>query len=636
MNRIAFACKAVSPSLNRLIRSVAPNAPTYPAVDDPGLVASLDSLDLLVTDDPERLNNVASMQREAIAGLKILCVSRSMDIHVSRLSETLKRCGATAILRQSDSGITNAVLRDLEMECLRRWMAVDGYHALLGHGPRNGGQVVMVGAGIVNLITAWTLVTNGFSVTLLERSPDPRNTSTDWRGYGCTYGGANARIFSLNETRNHTLRFVPTASGGTVLADFFGQRIEDGGWLARSHLTAEEKLWAAHHNGGNRWMMEVYEEDILGFNRESEGIWQSLQNQNPELFNNTNIRQGILRLYATEEQWKNAILKETQIGALVRVITAEQLCSEQPALLPSVMTGEIAGAIEVKGFSLGVQNLACNLMNALEARGATLRFETEALGFEHSGEEISGVRLANGVLRADHYVVCPGAYGERLMAELGIENQIHSVLGAWYKLRNEAPRLNTSIKYSRAGIYADGAAEGANIVLGEEHGEGVIWVSSGHAYIGKDAHSAGQDEIERIFLGVRDTVRALFPRQFSEIERSGGFSKQDIRYCVRPWARECLGIFTALPAVNGKVIVTGAHNTGGFAQAPSVGMAVLDCLRGREHPMHRYYHPRRTVIFEDALTRQRELTTAYTLWNRQGTAAEVAHRSGTRQRRGAP
>ena len=634
MNRVAFACKAVSPSLNRLLQSVAPTTPTYPTVDTPGLVAALDSLDLLVTDDPERLNNVASMQREAIAGLKVLCVSRAMDAHVGQLSETLKRYGATPILRQSDAGVTNAVLRDLEMECLRRWMAVDGYHALLGHGPRDGGHVMMVGAGIVNLVTAWTLVTNGFSVTLLERSPDPRRASGDWRGYGCTYGGANARIFSLNESRNHTLKFAPMASGGAVLSNFFDQRVEDGGWLARPNLTAEEKSWTSRHNGGNRWMMEVYEEDILGFNRESENIWQSLQTQHPELFNNTNIRQGILRLYATEEQWKNAILKETQIGALVRVITAEQLCSEQPALLPSIMTGGIAGAIEVKGFSLGVQNLACNLISALEARGATLRFDTEAIAFEHSGEEVSGIQTANGVLRADHYVVCPGAYGENLMADLGIDNQIHSVLGAWYKLRNEAPRLNTSIKYSRAGLYADGAAEGANIVLGEEQGEGVIWVSSGHAYIGKDAHSAEPEEIERIFLGVRDTVRALFPRQFLEIELSGGFLKQDIRYCVRPWARECLGIFATIPAVNGKVVVTGGHNTGGFAQAPSVGQAVLNCLRGREHPMHRFYHPWRSVIFEDALARREEIATAHTLWHRRGVSGEMSRRGKTGPRRG--
>jgi glycine/D-amino acid oxidase-like deaminating enzyme len=382
--------------------------------------------------------------------------------------------------------------------------------------------------------------------------------------------------------------------------------------------------------------MEVYEEDITGFNRESEGLWQALQSQSPELFNNTNLRQGIVRIYATEEQWKNAILKETQIGALVRIISPEQLCSEQPALLPSVMNGEIVGAIEVKGFSLGVHDLACNLLRALESRGATLRFDTEAIAFERSGEEISGVQVADGVLRADHYVVCPGAYGERLIADLGIENQIHSVLGAWYMLRNEAPLLSTSMKYTRSGIYADGAAEGANILVGEEDGESVVWVSSGHAYIGKDARSAGPDEIEQIFLGVRDTIRALFPRQFSEIERAGEFSKQDIRYCVRPWARECLGIFAAFRAVNGKVVVTGAHNTGGFAQAPSVGKAVLECLRGKEHTMHRLYHPRRTVIFEDALARQRETTTAYTMRNSQDATGEVARKSRTRPPRGIP
>jgi D-amino-acid dehydrogenase len=628
MNQVAFACRIRNTSLERLITLV---APTYPSVNHPELRNSLERLDLLVSDDPAGLEQIALTQGEAIAGINILCVYPVMDSHVSRLSESLKKRSARVMLRESTLGLTNNVLRDIEQRYLRRGMIADGYHSLLNRGPADGGHVILIGAGIVNLVTAWTLANSGFRVTILERSPDPRKSPDSWRKHGCTHGGANARIFSLNESRNHTLRFFMSADGGVTLGDFFRRNIEENGWLARQALTSDEQSWISRHNGGNRWMMEVYEEDIVSFNQESELTWREWQEQYPALFQNTHFRAGVLRTYATEEQMKNAVMKEARIGSLRRILTPELLCSDYPALLPAVLNGDIKGAIEVQGFSLGIHSLSRNFMDALESRGARIAFDTDAVSFDRTDGEISGVVTNNGVLSADHFVICPGAYGENLIADLGIRNQIHSVLGAWYKLDQDVPRLPMSMKYTRAGTFADGAAEGANIVLGEENGKPVIWVSSGHAYIGKDARSASPDEVERIFRAVRDTVRALFPKHFAEIQRQGGFTRQDIRYCIRPWARECLGIFSISPAHKGKVVVTGAHNTGGFAQAPSVGRAVLDCLRGEEHPMHRLYHPDRTTQFENAIARRPVTGDAPIVWMKDRQFRAIARKPWIRQ-----
>ena len=47
----------------------------------------------------------------------------------------------------------------------------------------------------------------------------------------------------------------------------------------------------------------------------------------------------------------------------------------------------------------------------------------------------------------------------------------------------------------------------------------------------------------------------------------------------------------------GKCIITGGHNTGGFAQSPAVAQAVLAAIQGRKHGMHHLYHPDRASAF---------------------------------------
>jgi D-amino-acid dehydrogenase len=59
-------------------------------------------------------------------------------------------------------------------------------------------------------------------------------------------------------------------------------------------------------------------------------------------------------------------------------------------------------------------------------------------------------------------------------------------------------------------------------------------------------------------------------------------------------------LFETVPTAGGGLaIITGGHNTGGFAQAPSVGQAVIGALAGRHHPMHVLYDPFRFTDFAE-------------------------------------
>ncbi|WP_217189303.1 hypothetical protein [Streptomyces buecherae] len=69
---------------------------------------------------------------------------------------------------------------------------------------------------------------------------------------------------------------------------------------------------------------------------------------------------------------------------------------------------------------------------------------------------------------------------------------------------------------------------------------------------------------------------------------------------MRPWTATSLGLYhvearqpRTAPQQGGLFIVTGGHNTGGFAQSPAIGRAVLASVCGASHPMHTLYHPDR-------------------------------------------
>jgi hypothetical protein len=100
----------------------------------------------------------------------------------------------------------------------RDW--ADSQPVTTGGGP---GTVTLVGAGIVNLITALRLVRGGYDVTVYEKSPDPRENA-HWTAYGCTRGGGDGRMFTLTEADSYNSRAWP---GNDLLT----RPISEHGWL---------------------------------------------------------------------------------------------------------------------------------------------------------------------------------------------------------------------------------------------------------------------------------------------------------------------------------------------------------------------------------------------------------------------
>lgn len=463
-------------------------------------------------------------------------------------------------------------------------------------------RVALVGAGLVNLITAHTLQKNGYKVSFVDNGPDPRSNAV-WTSYGCSRGGDDARMFTLSEMDNYNDKQV-----SSKMNTLYSRPVSDLGWSVhwKDTLSVREKGWIKEFESIPVWLANRYNEDIFVFNRESLPLWDEWKAADPQLFESSLIREDILRLYSDPAQFAAAVARQDRIGATKRVLAPKELVAAHPGLAGAVEGGHIAGGVEVVGFTVNVHKFIHQLLDRLESAGAHFAWNQSAQSLlfdEHA--RINGIRTSAGVLDAVHYVVSPGAYGDNLLAGSRTHGRIHGVLGAWLRLPNTQPQLEHSMKLARKGHIT----EDSNItIVTDTDGSPLLVVGSGYGYTGVDPRNIDQAQLHQIYQGLVDTAQKYFPKAY-QAALSAGTLEGSFKYCVRPWTATSLGIFESIRTSHGgSCVITGGHNTGGFAQAPSTARAVLDALEGRHHPMHAAYHPDRASAFlaqsPDALSRR--------------------------------
>ena len=457
-----------------------------------------------------------------------------------------------------------------------------------------GKTVVLAGSGIVNLITAYYLIKNGYLIRIFDQAPDPV-TRPNWRLLGCSAGGGDSRIFSISEARHH---FVNSRHFDGSVVSPFKRTITDGGYLAvlPSSLKDRDFKWNERFEAVTRDLTTRFNEDIISFNRESEPLWREMIAAHRIIFKKSGFKSGLFRLYATEEKLARGQATEIAIGSLKRVLSSDQIARELPALRDALETNAIAGALEVVGFSVNIHPLVDCLIAYLASKGAEFHWQVKIDGIERDRRGlVKGLKAASQNIEACHYVISMGAYSQGLLAGFSSADAVAPVIGLWLAIPNMTPQLDCPLKIRRAGFASEGAAEGANAVPGiDRDGRPVIHVSSGHGYIGFDNESRHYRDVMGLGRAVEETARNIFPKARWMADTLNAVNREGRRSCLRPWTATGLGIFESTETNRGGLfIITGGHNTGGFAQAPAVAMAVLASIERRSHPMHNLYNPKR-------------------------------------------
>ncbi|WDG29445.1 FAD-dependent oxidoreductase [Streptomyces sp. CA-278952] len=461
----------------------------------------------------------------------------------------------------------------------------------LGAVRQEAASVVLVGAGVVNLLTGLRLLRAGHRVSFYDSGPDPRSDAP-WTSFGCSRGGGDARMFTLTEADG----YFGSPGGGPPP---FTQPVKDQGWgladLAR--LGPAEAAWAEDNARVPDWLARSFTEDVLGYNLASDRLWRELRHDAPELFHGVGLREGILRVYSDQDVLEAHVERQHSLtDRRFEILSADRISARHPALAAAHRAGAFVGGIEVNGFTVQVHRFLGAVADAAERAGAVFHWgrPVDAL-VPGEGGAPDAISCRDGeTVRADHYVLSTGAYGEALLRGTASAGLIHGMVGAWLTLPDPGRGLRNSLKITRSGH----TAADANVTVTEgPDGRSFLTVGSGYGWTGADPDNVDPTQLEALYAAVEDTASSFFPDAFDAARRSG-LLERSRRYCVRPWTASSLPVFeTARTAGGGLLLITGGHNTGGFAQAPVTAEAVASALRGESHPMHIDYHPNRLRMF---------------------------------------
>ena len=403
-------------------------------------------------------------------------------------------------------------------------------------------RIVVLGAGLIGVASAWFLAEDGHEVSVVDRQPGPaRETSF-----------ANGGQISTSHAE-------PWANPGTPIKILKWLGREDSPLLWR--LRADPAQWA----WGLRFLRECTSSRtraniraILALALDSRA---RLKNLRPELgLEYDALSRGILHFYTDAAEFAHAIPQAAlmrEFGCERVVKTAAECLQIEPAL--AAANPPLVGGTYTEGDESGdAHRFVGALADRLVARGVRFDYGKQVSGIEAAGGRVSAIRFANGeALAADVVVVALGSYSPLLLRQLGIGIPVYPAKG--YSITIPVPSDATAPTVSLTD-------DGAKLVfsrLGQR-----LRVAGTAEFTGYDT-SLNTPRIDAL---VRRT-RQLFPRLAIDAA------------AVEPWAGLRPATPNNVPVIGAtrlaNLYVNTGHGTLGWTMAVGSGRLLADLVAGR-------------------------------------------------------
>ena len=465
---------------------------------------------------------------------------------------------------------------------------------LMGNHDPQESSVVLVGAGILNLMTAELLCSRGFRVRIVDQGPDPRACAPeDWTRLGVTSGGGNARMFTHTEADNYNEK------GSAIYQDMryiFRKTTRNGGWSLKSpnDFNEAETAWVETFEQLPAWLARTFREDIYEVTADAGELWNKYMTAKPELFRDVALCEDIVRLYAEPHALHAAANMTRHLGTLIDAPSSPELLRQNPHLATANHSDHLAGGLTIRGFTVNIHRFVEKLIARIVGLGGEFTWNCQVQHVcRNDLGHVTALESQLGPLKADHFVLSPGVTGNALLCGTASQDIIQGVLGIWLQL----PNLHMCVKNSMKIHRRNHLVEDINVTMAKDPGseEDVLLLGGGYGYVGQDRPTPGCPELMALFAALEEVARIYFPEAYEVAKRRGTLWPGGHRkFCVQPFTPTGLGVFESIPtAGGGHLVITGGNNTGGFAQSPAIARAVLHTLLGKPDPIQVLFHPNR-------------------------------------------
>jgi D-amino-acid dehydrogenase len=402
-------------------------------------------------------------------------------------------------------------------------------------------RIVILGAGVVGVATAWYCLRAGHEVVVVDRQP----------GAGLETSFANAGQLSYGFA-------APWAAPGLPWKALK--------WLAMKHRPLV--LWPRPDPAMIGWLLRLLANcspEAFARNRErmlrlalsSKRAMASLRQETGIAYDGQS--RGTLQLFRRPEQMEAARREAPALAALGLehgLLDAEGCIAREPAL--SLVRARIAGGLFLPGDETGDAHLFTQRLAALaEQQGAVFRYGTVVRAILVEGGRAVGVTTGAEAIRGDAVVVAAGSYSPALLAPLGIRIPVYPVKG-----------------YSLTVPLEDPAAAPVSTVMDETYKVGIT-------RLGDRIRIGGTAELAGFSLRLRAARRATLEAALTTLfPRGGDPAKGRFWTGLRPMTPDGTPIVgpTRLPGL----FVNTGHGTLGWTMAAGSGRLLADLISGTE------------------------------------------------------
>jgi D-amino-acid dehydrogenase len=275
-------------------------------------------------------------------------------------------------------------------------------------------KVVVLGAGLLGITSAWYLAADGHEVTVIDRQLDVAMETS-----------------FANGGQISTSHAAPWANPAAPLQVLKWLLREDSPLLWRLRMDPAQWAW------GMRFLAECTPDrtrrntiDILRLALFSREKLVALRNQLGLEYDH--LSRGILHFYTDEREFEAALGQAALMReyGCERVPKAADACMAiEPALKDSTLP-IVGGTYTADDESGDARKFVQALANCCEQNGVAFRFAADIAGLDASGGRINSVRMADGSrLAADAFVVALGSWSSALVKPLGLRLPVYPAKG---------------------------------------------------------------------------------------------------------------------------------------------------------------------------------------------------------------
>lgn len=401
-------------------------------------------------------------------------------------------------------------------------------------------RVVVLGSGVIGTSVAYYLAKAGHEVEVVDRQSGPAletsfaNAGEVSPGYSSPWAGPGVPVKAIQWLLMHHSPLV------------IKPMLDPAMWrwgLAMLRNCTEARYRV---NKGRMVRLAEYSRDCLKALRAETGISYDQREQ------------GTLQLFRTQKQLDGTakdieILKE--YGVPYQLLDRAGYLLYEPALAD--VKEKFVGALRLPGDETGdCFKFTTALAEKAKALGVKFRFGEDIQALEREGEYIRGVRIANGMLTADQYVLALGSYSTRMLAPLGIRIPVYPVKG-----------FSITVPITNA------AKAPESTIMDETHKVAVTRLGD-RIRVGGTAQLSGFDL--QLDKGRRSTLEFVVSDLFPE---GGDLTKAEFWTGLRPMTPDGTPILGET-RYNNLMLSTG-HGTLGWTMAAGTGRVMADLISGR-------------------------------------------------------